>query len=84
MEVDNIITLENNKNYLLLLESELTDDNYFLSVLLDENDEPTKDYAVLKEIKKEDGSYALKINNPLVLQQLIEDYKLQLSDMEEA
>lgn len=80
MKVDEVVTLANNKNYLLLLNSELTEENYFLSVLLDSNGEPTDDYAVLKEIVKDGKTYCQKINNPTILNELIEDYKIQYND----
>ncbi len=80
MRVDEVVTLANNKNYLLLLNSELTEENYFLSVLLDSNGEPTNDYAVLKEIVKDGKTYCQKINNPVILNELIEDYKIQYND----
>ena len=80
MKVDEVVTLANNKNYLLLLNSELTEENYFLSVLLDSNGEPTDDYAVLKEIVKDGKTYCQKINNPAILSELIEDYKIQYND----
>ena len=80
MKVDTIITLANNKNYLLLLEDDLMDEDYFLSVLLDSNDEPTDEYAVLKEIKKNGDTYIQKINNPVILSQLLEDYKIQYEE----
>lgn len=80
MNIDQVITLANNKNYLLLLKSEMTDDNYFLAVLLDENNEPTNVYAVLKEVIKNGEIYSQKINNPLVLNQLLEDYKEQYNE----
>lgn len=84
MKVDEVVTLANNKNYLLLLNSELTEENYFLSVLLDPNGEPTNDYAVLKEIVKDGQTYCQKINDPTILNELIEDYKIQYNDEYEA
>ena len=81
MKIDQVVTLANNTNYLLLLESENTEDKYFLSVLLDEMKEPTQNYAVLKEIVKNGKIYCQKINNPIVLNQLLEDYQLQYNDM---
>ncbi|MBQ9071541.1 MAG: hypothetical protein IJY25_00080 [Bacilli bacterium] len=80
MKVDTVITLANNKNYLLLLETDLQGEDYFLSVLLDENNEPTQEYAVLKEINQNGEVYSQKINNPLILNQLLEDYRIQYED----
>lgn len=80
MKVDSVITLANNKNYLLLLENSFNSDNYFLSVLLDSNNEPTDEYIVLKEVKKDGKIYTKKENDPIILSQLLEDYKLQYND----
>ena len=80
MKVDEVVTLANGKNYLLLLNSELTDENYFLSVLLDSNNEPTDEYVVLKEIEKEGETYCQKVDDPLILNELISDYKIQYND----
>ena len=80
MEIDDIIELENNKNYLLLLESILDDCKYFLAVGLDESDEPTNEYVVLKEIIENDETYVSQINNPIILNQLISDFQEDYDD----
>ena len=80
MEIDTVITLENNKNYLLLMEDSMQADNYFLAVLLDDNEEPTNVYTALKEIITPDGVYCEKVTDVLLLSQLLEDYKLQVED----
>jgi hypothetical protein len=78
MKIDTVITLANNKNYLLLLEDDFMDEDYFLAVLLDENNEPTKTYAVLKEIKKQGEVYIQKVTNPEILSQLLNDFNVVL------
>jgi hypothetical protein len=80
MKVDNVITLSNGKNYLLLLEDDFMEEDYFLSVLLDEKNEPTNEYAVFKEVKKNGETFVKKENNPTVLNQLLEDYRIQYED----
>lgn len=80
MKVDTVITLANGKNYLLLLEDDFMEEDYFLSVLLDSNNEPTDEYAVLKEITKDGETYTQKINNPIILNQLLDDYRIQYQD----
>lgn len=74
MKVDTVVTLDDGKKYLLLLQDELMEDEYFLSVLLDEMNEPTNEYVILKQIVNEDGVYTQKIKNPIILSQLLEDY----------
>lgn len=80
MKVDTVITLANNKNYLLLLEDDFMDEDYFLAVLLDENNEPTNKYAVLKELKKQGETYIQKVTDPEVLSHLLNDFKTQYED----
>jgi len=77
MKVDTVVTLDDGKKYLLLLQDELMEDDYFLSVLLNEENEPTNEYIVLKQIINEDGIYTQKIKNPIILSELLNDYKMQ-------
>lgn len=81
MEVDKVITLKNGKKYLLLLESELTLEGYYLAVLLDENEEPTNTYTVLQEIERDGKLYTKKIDDALILNELLVDYRSQHDDM---
>lgn len=81
MEVDKVITLKNGKKYLLLLESELTLEGYYLAVLLDDNEEPTNTYTVLQEIEQNGKLYTKKINDTLILNELLVDYRSQHEDM---
>lgn len=80
MKIDTVVTLANGKNYLLLLDDDFMNEDYFLSVLLDSNNEPTDEYAVLKEINKDGEIYTQKINNPVILSQLLADYQVQYQD----
>ena len=54
MIVDSVITLENDVNCLLLEKVTYNNDNYFLSVVLNEEEEPSDEYVIFKE-KVEDG-----------------------------
>ena len=82
LKVDEMVTLANGNNYGLLLKSELNGDNYFLSVLLNKNDEPTNKFAILKEIIKNDDVYLVEENNSEALGNLLDDYYLQADDEE--
>lgn len=81
MKVDSIIKLENGKKYLLLLKSELTLDGYFLAVLLDEKEEPTSTYTIFKEIERDGRLIVKRIEDPLILNELLADYQNQYEDM---
>lgn len=83
MKVDTVITLKNGKKYLLLLESELELEGYFLGVLLNEKDEPTNNYIVFQEVKKDGKTFTKKVDDVLILNELLQDYKLQYEDMYE-
>ncbi len=75
MNVDEMITLANNISYGLLLKGSFGSENYFLAVQLDDNEEPTDKYEVLKEIN-EDGEISVLIEkDPLVLNELLKQYK---------
>lgn len=81
MKVDTVITIKNDIKYLLLLESELTIDGYFLAVRLDNNGEPTNNYTVFQEVKKDGKTFIKNIKDPLVLNELLRDYRSQYEDI---
>ena len=81
MKVDTVITLASGKEFLLLLEESYKNDNYFLSVLLDDKKEPTSEYMVLKEIEDNGETRVLQEKDPIILQQLFNDYSAQYEGM---
>lgn len=83
MKIDDIISLENGKDYALLLASLIDDVRYFLAVLVDKEEKPLDEYIVLEEVLEDGDVFVQKINDPLILNQLIENYSLQLEDIEE-
>ena len=76
MKVDEIIELENETSYLLLLDSTIDNTNYFLAVKLNEQEESTNDYIVLKEITENNETYIQKVTDPIILSKLITEYSL--------
>ena len=66
-----MITLENDMNCLLLKKSNYENDNYFLSVVLDENEEPSDEYVVLKEIVEDNQNYVMRVMDESVLAELL-------------
>lgn len=80
MKVDDIITLKDGRNYGLLLEASIDNNNYFLAVQLDEKEEPTNIYKVLKEIKKEGKIFVIEEKDPLVLNELLEEFQEQIEE----
>lgn len=71
MNVDTVITLNNNINCLLLEKANYNDENYFLAVVLDDNEEPSDEYVVLKEIVEDEQNYVMRIVDESILAELI-------------
>ena len=80
MKTNEIIDLENNTSYLLLLDNEIDNKNYFLAVRLEKDDTPTQDYIILKEMNENNESYIQKVNDPFILSKLITEYYLDLEE----
>ena len=77
LEVDTIITLDDDKNYALLIKSELNNNKYFLAAELDEMEEATENYVVLKEVMIDGNTHVEVENDPFILPQLLVDFKKQ-------
>ena len=71
MKVDTVITLENNENCLLLEKAVLENNNYFLSVVLDDYEEPSDEYVILKEILEDGNNYVVKVTDNELLSELL-------------
>lgn len=71
MTVDSVITLENNVNCLLLECVRYEDNNYFMAVVLNEDEEPTEDYVIFKEIIENNENYVEKVENAKTLSELL-------------
>lgn len=82
LEEGNIITLEDNLEYGLLLETIIDDKSYFLAVELDENEQATDVFKVLKEIKENDDTLVEEETDPLILNKVLEQYTILSEDEE--
>ncbi len=71
MNVNDIIILENNKSYLLLLDTVIEADKYYLAVELDNNENPTNNYVVVKEEKEGNDIYMEITEDPYIYSELI-------------
>jgi len=83
MNVDEMVTLANGKSYGLLLDAELNKNMYFLAVLLNDKEEPTNEFIVLKEIEENGQLLVSEEKDPLILNKLLEDYREQMEDMDD-
>ena len=80
MTVGEMITLSNKNSYGLLLDAVLNDNKYFLAVLLNEREEPTEIYVVLKEEFDGENISVIEENDVVILSKLLDDNSLQLED----
>ena len=71
MKVDTVITLENDVNCLLLEKAVLENNNYFLSVVLDDYEEQSDEYVILKEILEDGNNYVVKVTDNELLSELL-------------
>lgn len=78
MNVNEIIELENNTSFLLLLNSKIDNDNYFLAVRLENDEKPTQEYIVLKEVIKNNEIFTQKVKDPIILNKLLAEFQLSI------
>ena len=80
MKVNDCINLENGKSYLLLMESTIDNTKYFLSVGINAQEQPTNEYLVLQEVIENNEEYVIPINNPVILSNLINEFRQDYDD----
>lgn len=84
IEVGNIVTLENNQEYLILEELNKEGKNYVYSVRVLEDETPTDEYMIFENIVNEvDGvkdEYLKGVSDKNLYDQLIEDFKDVIAD----
>lgn len=61
--IDKIVTLENNKNYVILDEKILSDKKYYFGLRLDEKEEPTNNYLFFEELKEDNNTFLTPIDD---------------------
>lgn len=70
MQVQDVITLEDNLEYLLVTEIELDNQNYFLAVGVEGENIYTEDHFFCKSVKEEDGEYIDEVTDELTIKTL--------------
>lgn len=68
MEIGKVITLDDNKDYLLLEKVELDHKEYLYMVEVDENDMPTANYHYLELIHELDGDYTEEVEDKKIIE----------------
>lgn len=71
MKIDSVITLENDVNCLLLEKVTYDGNNYFLSVVLNEEEEPSDESVIFKEITENNEKYVEKVEDADLLNELL-------------
>lgn len=80
IEVGNIVTLENNQEYLILEELIKEEHKYVYSVRVLEDETPTDEYLIFESIIKDDGEFLKPVNDKELYDSLIEDFKDIVAD----
>lgn len=80
IEIGNIVTLENQKEYLLLEEVELDGRHFVYAVRVLEDETPTNEYIIYEAINTPDGEYLKDVNDKNEYDRLVEEFKNVISD----
>ena len=83
MKVDSVITLDNDISCLLLEKVTYQDNNYFMSVVLTKDNEPSDEYIIFKEIIEGEDKYVEKIVDEELLNKLLELFTQSFNKMVE-
>ncbi len=80
MIVDSVITLENDVNCLLLEKVEYENNNYFMAVVLNEEEEPSDEYVIFKEIIENNENYVEKVEDAELFSSLIQLFTTKIDE----
>ena len=84
MTVDSVITLDNDVNCLLLEKVNFETDNYFLSVVLNEDEEPSDEYVIFKEIIEDNENYVEAVADANLQTELIKLFTNEVGKLVES
>lgn len=76
MEINDIITLEDNQNYLILDMVSIGADKYYYCVKVDEHDMPIYEYKYLKEIKDKEETFMEPVTDQDTLEAIVSMFSL--------
>ena len=71
MEIEDIITLEDNLEYLILDKTIINNEKYLYCVEIDKEEKPTTNYNYLKEINVNNELYIEEVKDEKMLEMLI-------------
>lgn len=75
IEIGNVVTLENGKEFLLLEEVNFSDKRFVYAVRVLPDDTPTNEYIIFEALKVNDEEYLKDINDKATYDQLTEAFK---------
>ncbi len=82
MNIDEIITLDDGKEYLLLFKSNLNNENYYLASEF-VNEQPTENYEVIKEVNNNGEIWVEMIDDSELQDQLLDAFEAEIDAMKE-
>jgi predicted nucleic acid-binding protein len=80
IEIGNIVTLENQKDFLLLEEVSVEGRRFVYAVRVLEDETPTNEYVIYEAINAEDGEYLKDVTNKDEYDRLVEEFKNVISN----
>lgn len=80
MNINSVITLDNDIKCLLLYKVMYNNVNYFLALMLDEDDKPTDDNMILKEIVENGEIFVEREGNEEVINNLIPLFTKEINE----
>lgn len=80
IEVGNIVTLENQQEYLLLETLDKEGKKYIYAVRVLEDETPTDEFLIFESIKNNDEDYMKIVSDKALYDELIEDFKDIVAD----
>lgn len=78
--VDNIVMLEDDKQYVILDEKELDSVKYYYGLRLDDNEEPTDMYLFFKESRYDDDIYLTPVEDENIKKILLTAFTVNFLD----
>ena len=84
MTVDSVITLDNDVNCLLLEKVTHENENYFLSVVLNEDEEPSDEYVIFKEIIEDNENHVEAVADANLQAELIKLFTNEVGKLVES
>lgn len=82
MNIDEIITLDDGKEYLLLFKTNLNNETYYLASEF-VNEQPTENYEVIKEVNNNGEIWVEMIDDSELQDQLLDAFEAEIDAMKE-